>query len=76
MMDDPRALSITEQENPRSRDIASMSIADAVALIGTVLGVEVMIGAAAGNFHHEVRRSFNVAIRGESGTPTQVRGKA
>ena len=33
MMDDPLALSVTEQENPRSRDIASMSIADAVALI-------------------------------------------
>jgi N-acetylmuramic acid 6-phosphate etherase len=33
MTDDPLALAITEQENPRSRDIASMSIADAVALI-------------------------------------------
>src|SRR5918993_1620971 len=33
MSDDPLALAITEQENPRSRDIASMSIADAVALI-------------------------------------------
>ena len=32
MADDPR-LAITEQENPRSRDIASMPIADAVALI-------------------------------------------
>src|SRR6187402_3288517 len=33
MMDDQPALPVTEQENPRSRDIASMSIADAVALI-------------------------------------------
>ena len=33
MMDDPLAVAVTEQENPRSRDIASMSIADAVALI-------------------------------------------
>jgi len=33
MMDDPPALPVTEQENPRSRDIASMSIADAVALV-------------------------------------------
>ena len=33
MMDDPLALPVTEQENPRSRDIASMSIAEAVALI-------------------------------------------
>ena len=33
MMNDPPALPVTEQENPRSRDIASMSIADAVALI-------------------------------------------
>jgi N-acetylmuramic acid 6-phosphate etherase len=33
MTDDPLALAITEQENPRSRDIASMSIADAVALV-------------------------------------------
>jgi N-acetylmuramic acid 6-phosphate etherase len=33
MSDDSAPLPITEQENPRSRDIASMSIADAVALI-------------------------------------------
>ena len=33
MAADPPALPVTEQENPRSRDIASMSIADAVALI-------------------------------------------
>ncbi len=33
MIDDPLALAVTEQENPRSREIASMSIADAVALI-------------------------------------------
>ena len=33
MSDDSASLPITEQENPRSRDIASMSIADAVALI-------------------------------------------
>jgi N-acetylmuramic acid 6-phosphate etherase len=33
MADDPLRLAITEQENPRSRDIASMAIADAVALI-------------------------------------------
>ena len=30
MLDDPLALAITEQENPRSRDIGSMSTADAV----------------------------------------------
>jgi N-acetylmuramic acid 6-phosphate etherase len=30
---DPMSLPVTEQENPRSRDIASMPIADAVALI-------------------------------------------
>jgi N-acetylmuramic acid 6-phosphate etherase len=33
MADESRSLAITEQENPRSRDIGSMSIADAVALI-------------------------------------------
>jgi N-acetylmuramic acid 6-phosphate etherase len=33
MADDPLRLAITEQENPRSREIGSMSIADAVALI-------------------------------------------
>jgi N-acetylmuramic acid 6-phosphate etherase len=33
MAADPRGLPVTEQENPRSRDIASMSTADAVALI-------------------------------------------
>lgn len=33
MAADPRGLPITEQENPRSRDIASLPIADAVALI-------------------------------------------
>ena len=33
MMDDPRVVPVTEQENPRSRDIAAMPIADAVALI-------------------------------------------
>jgi N-acetylmuramic acid 6-phosphate etherase len=33
MADDPGTLPVTEQENPRSRDIASMSIADAVALV-------------------------------------------
>jgi N-acetylmuramic acid 6-phosphate etherase len=33
MAPDPADLPVTEQENPRSRDIASMSIADAVALI-------------------------------------------
>jgi N-acetylmuramic acid 6-phosphate etherase len=33
MADDPPSLAITEQENPRSRDIGSMPIADAVALI-------------------------------------------
>src|SRR5690242_5951283 len=33
MPTDPSDLAVTEQENPRSRDIASMSIADAVALI-------------------------------------------
>jgi N-acetylmuramic acid 6-phosphate etherase len=33
MMDDPLALPVTEQENPRSRDIGAISIADAVALI-------------------------------------------
>jgi N-acetylmuramic acid 6-phosphate etherase len=33
MADDPSSLPVTEQENPRSRDIGSMSIADAVALI-------------------------------------------
>jgi N-acetylmuramic acid 6-phosphate etherase len=33
MPDDPLALPVTEQENPRSRDIASMSIADAVAIV-------------------------------------------
>ena len=33
MADDPARLPVTEQENPRSRDIASMSIADAVALV-------------------------------------------
>ena len=32
-MDDPRVVPVTEQENPRSRDIAAMPIADAVALI-------------------------------------------
>lgn len=33
MADDPASLPVTEQENPRSRDIASMPIAEAVALI-------------------------------------------
>jgi N-acetylmuramic acid 6-phosphate etherase len=33
MADDPIALPVTEQENPRSRDIGAMSIAEAVALI-------------------------------------------
>jgi len=33
MMDDPPAVPVTEQENPRSRGIAAMSIAEAVALI-------------------------------------------
>src|SRR5688500_4205609 len=33
MTADPASLPVTEQENPRSRDIGSMSIADAVALI-------------------------------------------
>ena len=33
MLDDSLALALTEQENPRSRDIGSMSTADAVALI-------------------------------------------
>ncbi|MEO5820985.1 MAG: N-acetylmuramic acid 6-phosphate etherase [Vicinamibacteraceae bacterium] len=33
MAADPPTLPVTEQENPRSREIASMSIADAVALI-------------------------------------------
>jgi len=33
MTDDSLALPVTEEENPRSRDIASMSIAEAVALV-------------------------------------------
>jgi N-acetylmuramic acid 6-phosphate etherase len=33
MSEEPASLPVTEQENPRSRDIGSMSVADAVALI-------------------------------------------